>query len=54
MELAVADKGFVLRAVCRDTTGTVLGIGSAPNGQLQWMGSTFPTVSPTTPCTPSS
>lgn len=42
MELAVADKGFVLRAVCRDTTGTVLGIGSAPNGQLQWMGSDLP------------
>ncbi|KFF95647.1 beta-glucosidase [Streptomyces scabiei] len=42
VELAVADKGFVLRAVCRDTTGTVLGIGSAPNGQLQWMGSDLP------------
>ncbi|WP_371580608.1 glycoside hydrolase family 3 protein [Streptomyces sp. NBC_01314] len=41
-ELAVADKGFALRAVCRDTTGTVLGTGSAPNGQIQWMGSDLP------------
>ncbi|MET7568666.1 glycoside hydrolase family 3 C-terminal domain-containing protein [Streptomyces sp. NPDC005492] len=41
-ELAVADKGFELRAVCRDTDGTVIGTGSAPNGQIQWMGSDLP------------
>ena len=41
-ELGVADKGFTLRAVCRDTTGTVLGTGSVPNGQLQWMGADLP------------
>ncbi|MFF6782660.1 glycoside hydrolase family 3 C-terminal domain-containing protein [Streptomyces sp. NPDC012510] len=41
-ELAIADRGFTLRAVCRDTTGTVLGTGSAPNGQIQWMGADLP------------
>ncbi|MFC8512048.1 beta-glucosidase [Streptomyces sp. NPDC057257] len=41
-ELAVADKGFSLKAVCRDTDGNILGTGSAPNGQLQWMGSDLP------------
>ncbi|MFF3493822.1 beta-glucosidase [Streptomyces sp. NPDC002795] len=41
-ELAVADKGFTLRAVCRDTEGTVLGEGSLPNGQVQWLGSDLP------------
>lgn len=41
-ELAVADKGFALRAVCRDTDGTVIGTGSAPNGQINWMGSDLP------------
>ncbi|QFQ96931.1 glycoside hydrolase family 3 protein [Streptomyces phaeolivaceus] len=41
-ELAVADKGFTLRAVCRDSAGTLLGTGSAPNGQLQWMGTDLP------------
>ncbi|NUR04029.1 MAG: glycosyl hydrolase [Streptomyces sp.] len=41
-ELAVADKGFALRAVCRDTEGNVIGTGSAPNGQIQWMGSDLP------------
>ncbi|MEW2403716.1 glycoside hydrolase family 3 C-terminal domain-containing protein [Streptomyces sp. NPDC046862] len=41
-ELAVADRGFELRAVCRDLDGTVIGTGSAPNGQLQWMGSDLP------------
>ncbi|WP_425245115.1 beta-glucosidase family protein [Streptomyces sp. NEAU-NA10] len=41
-ELAVADKGFTLRAVCRDADGTVIGTGSAPNGQIQWMGSDLP------------
>ncbi|MFE7932016.1 glycoside hydrolase family 3 protein [Streptomyces sp. NPDC057456] len=41
-ELAVADKGFVLRAVCRDAAGTVIGTRSAPNGQIQWMGTDLP------------
>ncbi|WP_340379968.1 glycoside hydrolase family 3 C-terminal domain-containing protein [Streptomyces sp. SS7] len=41
-ELAVADKGFTLRAICRDTAGTVLGTGSAPNGQIQWTGTDLP------------
>ncbi|MFF5184896.1 beta-glucosidase [Streptomyces sp. NPDC000345] len=41
-ELAVAGKGFVLRAVCRDASGRLLGTGSAPNGQIQWMGSDLP------------
>ncbi|MEV2214772.1 glycoside hydrolase family 3 C-terminal domain-containing protein [Streptomyces sp. NPDC050997] len=41
-ELAVADKGFELRAVCRDGAGTVIGTGAAPNGGLTWMGSDLP------------
>ncbi|MFI6033061.1 beta-glucosidase [Streptomyces sp. NPDC051315] len=41
-ELAVADKGFTLRAVCRDADGRVIGTGSAPNGQIQWMGADLP------------
>ncbi|MET8169711.1 glycoside hydrolase family 3 C-terminal domain-containing protein [Streptomyces sp. NPDC005329] len=41
-ELAVADKGFALRAVCRDAAGTVIGTRSAPNGQIQWMGTDLP------------
>lgn len=41
-ELAVADKGFELRAVCRDAAGKVIGSGSAPNGQIQWMGDDLP------------
>ncbi|MEU6138931.1 glycoside hydrolase family 3 C-terminal domain-containing protein [Streptomyces sp. NPDC047081] len=41
-ELAVADKGFSLRAVCRDAGGGIIGTGSAPGGQLQWMGSDLP------------
>ncbi|WP_327136924.1 glycoside hydrolase family 3 C-terminal domain-containing protein [Streptomyces sp. NBC_01340] len=41
-ELPVADKGFTLRAVCRDRSGTVIGTGSAPNGQIQWMGNDLP------------
>lgn len=41
-ELAVADKGFELRAVCRDADGTVIGTGSAPGGAIQWMGSDLP------------
>ncbi|MGW2613897.1 beta-glucosidase H [Streptomyces sp. NPDC001500] len=41
-ELAFADKGFALRAVCRDACGAVIGARSAPNGQIQWMGSDLP------------
>ncbi|MFJ9906265.1 beta-glucosidase [Streptomyces sp. NPDC101152] len=41
-ELAVADKGFDLRAVCRDAAGNVIGTRGAPNGQIQWMGSDLP------------
>jgi beta-glucosidase len=41
-ELPVAGKGFTLRAVCRDRSGTVIGTGSAPNGQIQWMGNDLP------------
>ncbi|EDY59306.1 MULTISPECIES: glycoside hydrolase family 3 C-terminal domain-containing protein [Streptomyces] len=41
-ELAVADKGFSLTAVCRDPAGDVIGTASAPNGHIQWMGSDLP------------
>ncbi|MFD3378236.1 MULTISPECIES: glycoside hydrolase family 3 C-terminal domain-containing protein [unclassified Streptomyces] len=41
-ELAAADMGFELRAVCRDAAGTVVGTGSAPSGHLQWMGDDLP------------
>ncbi|MFJ2741161.1 glycoside hydrolase family 3 protein [Streptomyces sp. NPDC087440] len=41
-ELAVADKGFELRAVCRDENGETLGEGSLPNGQVQWIGDDLP------------
>ncbi|WP_406009169.1 glycoside hydrolase family 3 C-terminal domain-containing protein [Streptomyces sp. NBC_00637] len=41
-ELAVAARGFTLRAVCRDADGTVLGADPTPNGHLQWMGSDLP------------
>ncbi|POX53766.1 glycosyl hydrolase [Streptomyces sp. Ru71] len=41
-ELAVADQGFTLRAVCRDANGEVIGTASAPNGQIQWLGSDLP------------
>ncbi|MER6275956.1 glycoside hydrolase family 3 C-terminal domain-containing protein [Streptomyces sp900105245] len=41
-ELAVAERGFALRAVCRDPDGTVIGTRSAPGGLIQWMGSDLP------------
>ncbi|MET9951680.1 glycoside hydrolase family 3 C-terminal domain-containing protein [Streptomyces sp. NPDC006339] len=41
-ELAPADQGFTLRAVCRDADGTVLGEGSLPSGQVQWIGDDLP------------
>ncbi|QES50301.1 glycosyl hydrolase [Streptomyces venezuelae] len=37
-----AGQGFVLRAVCRDAAGTVLGEGSLPSGQVQWIGDDLP------------
>ncbi|MFF3604709.1 beta-glucosidase [Streptomyces sp. NPDC002463] len=41
-ELAPADQGFTLRARCRDASGTVIGEGSLPNGQVQWIGDDLP------------
>ncbi|MFI5545903.1 beta-glucosidase [Streptomyces sp. NPDC051815] len=38
-----ADRGFRLRAVCRDASGAVLGEGSLPTGQVQWIGDDLPT-----------
>jgi beta-glucosidase len=35
-ELSLADRGFTLRALCRDAAGTVLGTGSAPGGDIKW------------------
>ncbi|MEU6989319.1 glycoside hydrolase family 3 C-terminal domain-containing protein [Streptomyces sp. NPDC046465] len=41
-ELAPAEKGFELRAVCRDAEGAVIGEGSLPSGQVQWIGEDLP------------
>ncbi|MFB7589441.1 glycoside hydrolase family 3 protein [Streptomyces sp. NPDC056169] len=41
-ELTPADLGFTLRARCRDAEGRVLGEGSLPNGQVQWIGDDLP------------
>ncbi|MFE1547430.1 glycoside hydrolase family 3 protein [Streptomyces sp. NPDC058718] len=41
-ELAPAGEGFTLRARCRDAEGRVLGEGSLPNGQVQWIGDDLP------------
>ncbi|MFJ6099576.1 beta-glucosidase [Streptomyces sp. NPDC092359] len=41
-ELAPADQGFALRARCRDAAGRLLGEGSLPNGQVQWIGDDLP------------
>ncbi|MGV9883406.1 beta-glucosidase [Streptomyces sp. NPDC003006] len=41
-ELAPADKGFELRAICRDADGNALGEGSLPSGQVQWIGDDLP------------
>ncbi|WP_438294038.1 glycoside hydrolase family 3 protein [Streptomyces sp. HUAS TT7] len=41
-ELAPAAQGFELRAVCRDADGNVLGTGSLPGGQVQWLGDDLP------------
>ncbi|MFJ4470882.1 glycoside hydrolase family 3 protein [Streptomyces sp. NPDC089424] len=41
-ELAVAAKGFTLRAICRDADGQVVGTAFAPDGQIHWMGTDLP------------
>ncbi|MFB0626113.1 beta-glucosidase [Streptomyces sp. AB3(2024)] len=41
-ELVPADQGFTLRAVCRDASGTILGEGGLPSGQVQWIGDDLP------------
>ncbi|MFI9207184.1 glycoside hydrolase family 3 protein [Streptomyces sp. NPDC053253] len=41
-ELTPAAEGFTLRARCRDAEGRVLGEGSLPNGQVQWIGDDLP------------
>ncbi|MFF7239241.1 glycoside hydrolase family 3 C-terminal domain-containing protein [Streptomyces collinus] len=41
-ELAVAERGFTFRAICRDAAGNVLGTASAPGGLIQWMGTDLP------------
>ncbi|MFD7263691.1 beta-glucosidase [Streptomyces sp. NPDC059874] len=41
-ELTPADKGFELRAVCRDASGAVVGEGTLPSGQVQWIGDDLP------------
>ncbi|WP_369778813.1 beta-glucosidase [Streptomyces sp. R33] len=41
-EAAPADQGFELRAICRDASGAVLGEGSLPTGQVQWIGEDLP------------
>ncbi|WP_424213914.1 beta-glucosidase family protein [Streptomyces sp. BI20] len=37
-----AGPAFTLRAVCRDAAGAVLGEGSLPSGQVQWIGDDLP------------
>ncbi|MFJ6717535.1 beta-glucosidase [Streptomyces sp. NPDC091259] len=41
-ELVPADKGFELRAICRDASGAVLGEAGLPSGQVQWIGEDLP------------
>ncbi|MES9806345.1 glycoside hydrolase family 3 C-terminal domain-containing protein [Streptomyces cinereoruber] len=41
-EPAPADKGFALRVRCRDAAGNLLGEGSLPTGQVQWIGGDLP------------
>ncbi|MFJ8307997.1 MULTISPECIES: glycoside hydrolase family 3 protein [unclassified Streptomyces] len=41
-EPAPAGEGFELRAICRDAEGNVLGTGSLPGGQVQWIGDDLP------------
>lgn len=41
-ELAIAEAGFDLTAVCRDASGTVLATVPLPSGQIQWIGADLP------------
>ncbi|MEW2069771.1 glycoside hydrolase family 3 C-terminal domain-containing protein [Streptomyces sp. NPDC007346] len=41
-ELAIAEAGFALTAVCRDASGTVLATVPLPSGQIQWIGADLP------------
>ncbi|GGT13501.1 beta-glucosidase [Streptomyces atratus] len=41
-ELVPAEKGFELRAVCYDASGTVIGSAPLHSGTVQWIGSDFP------------
>lgn len=41
-ELAVAGRGFALRAICRDADGQTIGTAVAPDGQIHWMGTDLP------------
>ncbi|MFJ3534849.1 glycoside hydrolase family 3 protein [Streptomyces sp. NPDC090109] len=41
-EPAPAGQGFALRARCRDAAGNLLGEGSLPSGQVQWIGGDLP------------
>ncbi|MEQ4609348.1 glycoside hydrolase family 3 C-terminal domain-containing protein [Streptomyces cavourensis] len=41
-ELATADAGFDLTAVCRDAEGAVLATVPLPGGQIQWIGADLP------------
>ncbi|MFJ6459705.1 beta-glucosidase [Streptomyces sp. NPDC091387] len=41
-ELAPADKGFTLKAVCRDAAGTVIGSAPLHTGAVQWIGADLP------------
>ncbi|MEV0734922.1 glycoside hydrolase family 3 C-terminal domain-containing protein [Streptomyces sp. NPDC050549] len=41
-ELAVAEQGFTLRALCRDAAGQVVATVPLPNGQITWVGSDLP------------
>lgn len=41
-ELAIAEAGFDLTAVCRDAGGTVLATVPLPSGQIQWIGADLP------------
>ncbi|MBW3362800.1 MULTISPECIES: glycoside hydrolase family 3 protein [Streptomyces] len=41
-ELAIAEAGFDLTAVCRDVSGAVLATVPLPSGQIQWIGADLP------------
>lgn len=41
-ELAIAEAGFDLTALCRDASGAVLATVPLPSGQIQWIGADLP------------